>query len=202
MVYGLIHMYVYKIVPNIDYFRKLTAPMQVCEKTDELLCCSEYDGLGQHDDESKILTRCLKYDHGQAVENWFKIIVWHYYLQYCYGVQNYNEETALKTVEEVTGKRIVKCGLFTDDKFPYIWVAATPGGILEDGQGVVENNCAQKIFEQYPKGAAKKGLLPFLRSPERKWSSIQGMIIIIKFKAGFMLQKGSTAYSAYGHLRV
>jgi hypothetical protein len=61
----------------------------------------------------------------------------------------------------MTEKKIMKCGLFIDADSSFL--AVSPDGILENGQGIVEVKCHQTIQDQHPRETARNKILKFCK---------------------------------------
>lgn len=70
-----------------------------------------------------------------------------------------NEGEALKELQKHLGKKINKCGLFTCANAPFL--GATPDGILEDGEAIVEVKCPYGSRELTPEEGIEKKLITF-----------------------------------------
>nr|CAD7196810.1 unnamed protein product [Timema douglasi] len=86
-----------------------------------------------------------------------------------YGVKY--EERALQEVEAAKGLKVNNCGLFVDESLPFL--GATPDGILNDGQGIVEVKCPPSIASMHPTEAIHLGKFAALKKDN-------GMIVMNK----------------------
>lgn len=71
-----------------------------------------------------------------------------------------HEDVALRCFEDVTGFTVKKCGLFIDESKPF--VAASPDGVLESQDALVEVKCPFTAKDMMVEEAVRKGLLKFL----------------------------------------